>query len=95
MVQSFKKIGEFGSANKESSVIIMFHLNFHCYLLFIFLLQEQYTYFMSNIDPRVTLVVVFDSKKDDRETSICNHITELTAQFRWNRVFANLKLNNK
>ncbi|XP_075217642.1 KICSTOR subunit 2-like [Lycorma delicatula] len=57
--------------------------------------KEQYTYFMSNIDPRITLVVVFDSKKDDRETSICNHISELAAQFRSNRVFANLKLNKK
>ncbi|RZF43258.1 hypothetical protein LSTR_LSTR001519 [Laodelphax striatellus] len=61
----------------------------------IYCVKEKYTYYMSLIDPRVTLVVVFDSKKDDRETSIKNNINELCAQLRWNRVFALLKLNNK
>lgn len=58
-------------------------------------LKEQSTYFMSSIDPRVTLVVVFDSKKDERETTLNRYMNELSMQLRVNRVFSYLKLNTK
>ncbi|XP_046673696.1 KICSTOR subunit 2-like [Homalodisca vitripennis] len=58
--------------------------------------KDQSSYFMTSLDPRVTLVFVFDSKKDEKETSLCKNIMELSVQLRTsNSVFSKLKLNNK
>lgn len=58
--------------------------------------QDQSSYFMTSLDPRVTLVFVFDSKKDEKETSLCKNMMEFSVQLRSsNHVFTKLKLNSK
>ncbi|XP_054269101.1 KICSTOR subunit 2-like [Macrosteles quadrilineatus] len=57
--------------------------------------KDLCSYFMTSLDPRVTMVFVFDSKKDEKETSLCKYIMELTVQLRTsNQIFSKLKLNN-
>ncbi|KAL1123549.1 hypothetical protein AAG570_002626 [Ranatra chinensis] len=56
--------------------------------------KENCTYFMSIVDPRVTLVVVFDSKKDDKEVTVVNYMNEFCAQVRCTKIFASLKVHN-
>ncbi|KAK3920592.1 KICSTOR complex protein C12orf66-like protein [Frankliniella fusca] len=59
-------------------------------------LKDQCTYFMSSIDPRVFLIVIFDSKRADREAqNIANFIQEMTLQLKCNKVFADLKPSSK
>lgn len=57
--------------------------------------RDQRTYIMASTDPRMTLVVVFDSKKAEKESHITNFVFELALQLRCNKVFANLKPNAK
>jgi hypothetical protein len=57
--------------------------------------QDQRTYIMASTDPRMTLVVVFDSKKAEKESHITNFVFDLALQLRCNKVFANLKPNAK
>ncbi|XP_034257046.1 KICSTOR complex protein C12orf66-like [Thrips palmi] len=61
-----------------------------------FNLKDQCTYFMSSIDPRVFMVVVFDSKRAEREAqNVANFIQEMSLQLKCNKVFADLKPNSK
>ncbi|XP_072154244.1 KICSTOR subunit 2 isoform X2 [Bemisia tabaci] len=55
--------------------------------------KEGYTFFMMSIDPRITLVAIFDSKREDRETVICNYMADFSILLRFNRLFANLKIS--
>ncbi|XP_069668591.1 KICSTOR subunit 2-like [Periplaneta americana] len=57
--------------------------------------REQSTYVMASTDPRMTLVVIFDTRKAEKETHITNFVFELALQLRCNKVFANLKPNTK
>ncbi|PSN34786.1 UPF0536 protein [Blattella germanica] len=57
--------------------------------------REQSTYIMASTDLRMTLVVIFDSKKAEKETHINNFVFDLALQLRCNKVFANLKPNAK
>ena len=50
---------------------------------------------MSTTDPRMTLVVIFDNKKAEKETHITNFVFDLALQLRCNKVFANIKPNMK
>jgi len=50
---------------------------------------------MACTDPRMTLVVVFDSKKAEKESHITNFVADLALQLRCTKVFANLKPNTK
>jgi hypothetical protein len=59
------------------------------------LFQDQRTYVMACTDPRMMLVVVFDSKKDEKESHIRNFVSDLALQLRCNKVFADLKPNTK
>lgn len=50
---------------------------------------------MACTDPRMTLVVIFDSKKSEKDSHITNFVSDLALQLRCNKVFANLKPNAK
>jgi hypothetical protein len=50
---------------------------------------------MACTDPRMMLVVVFDSKKDEKESHIRNFVFDLALQLRCNKGFADLKPNTK
>jgi len=59
------------------------------------LFQDQRTYVMACTDPHMRLVVVFDSKKEEKESHIRNFVFDLALQLRCNKVFADLKPNTK
>lgn len=49
------------------------------------------TYFLCRVDPKVTIVVVFDTKKSEKDSYIRDFIYDLALQLRCNKVFTNLK----
>ncbi|KAG8193816.1 hypothetical protein JTE90_029550 [Oedothorax gibbosus] len=53
------------------------------------------TYFMSNIESRLTLVIIFETKKTDKDTHIHRFMQSLCVQLRGNKLFASLKPGSK
>lgn len=53
------------------------------------------TYFFNMIEPRFTLVLVFDGKRAERESTINLFIQEIIPQLRCSKVFASLKPGTK
>ncbi|XP_054720112.1 KICSTOR subunit 2-like [Uloborus diversus] len=53
------------------------------------------TYFMSKIECRMTLVVIFEIKKTERDTHIHRFMHSLCSQLRGNKIFASLKPGSK
>lgn len=49
------------------------------------------TYFLCRVEPRITFVAIFDSKKSEKDSYIRDFIYDLVMQLRCNKVFANLK----
>lgn len=49
------------------------------------------TYFLCRVDPKITIVVVFDAKKSEKDSYIKDFIYDLALQLRCNKVFTNLK----
>lgn len=49
------------------------------------------TYFLCRVEPRITVVVIFDSQKSEKDSYIKDFVFDLTMQLRCNKVFANLK----
>lgn len=49
------------------------------------------TYFMYKVESRMTLVIIFDNKKSERDTHIPRFMQALCSQLRCNKVFASLK----
>lgn len=60
-------------------------------LTFLYTFQIGSTYFLCKVDPKITLVVVFDAKKSEKDSYIKDFIYDLALQLRCNKVFANLK----
>jgi len=55
----------------------------------------QATYFFNMIEPRFTLVLVFEGKRAERESTINMFIQEIVPQLRCSKVFASLKPGTK
>ncbi|GFT23272.1 KICSTOR complex protein C12orf66 [Nephila pilipes] len=53
------------------------------------------TYFMSKIEARMTLVVIFETKKTERDTHIHRFMHLLCTQLRGNKLFSSLKPGSK
>ncbi|GIY32342.1 KICSTOR complex protein C12orf66 homolog [Caerostris extrusa] len=53
------------------------------------------TYFLAKIEARMTLVVIFESKKTERDTQIHRFIQSMCTQLRGNKLFSNLKPGSK
>lgn len=49
------------------------------------------TYFISLVEPRISLVVITDGKRSERDSPISNFLTEFTTQLRCSKHFAALK----
>ncbi|CAL4063392.1 unnamed protein product [Meganyctiphanes norvegica] len=49
------------------------------------------TYFLCRVESRITIVVIFDCKKSEKDNHIKDFIYDLALQLRCNKVFANLK----
>ncbi|XP_014258522.1 KICSTOR complex protein C12orf66 homolog isoform X1 [Cimex lectularius] len=55
--------------------------------------QDKCSYFMCNIDPRVTLVVALEGKKEDRDSNLNIYMIDFCTQARFTRIFASLKIS--
>lgn len=49
------------------------------------------TYFLCRVEPRITIVVIFDTKKSEKDNYIKDFVYDLAMQLRGNKVFQNLK----
>ncbi|XP_013389810.1 KICSTOR complex protein C12orf66 homolog [Lingula anatina] len=58
--------------------------------------QVQSTYFLAQIEPRLTFVVIFDNnKKSERDSYVCNFIQDICTQLRCTKIFSTLKPGGK
>uniref|UniRef100_T1JCZ0 Uncharacterized protein n=1 Tax=Strigamia maritima TaxID=126957 RepID=T1JCZ0_STRMM len=55
----------------------------------------QFTYFLTRIEPRITLVVIYDSKKSERDSYINTFMTTFPSQLRSNKLLTSLKPGSK
>ena len=55
----------------------------------------QSTYFMTRIEERMTLVVIFESKKSEKDSYVLNFLNEVCSHLRCTKLFASLKLGLK
>lgn len=53
--------------------------------------EDKCSYFISSIDLRITLVAIFDMKKDERDINVVNHLTEFCSQVRCTKLYQSLK----
>ena len=51
----------------------------------------QSTYFISHADPRVAIVVIYETKKSEKDSYVNNFLLELSSQLRCVKLFSNLK----
>lgn len=52
------------------------------------------SYAMTNIDPKMTLVVAYESgKQKDKDSHIVTFMTDLSTQLRCNKIYESLKLS--
>lgn len=57
--------------------------------------RVQSTYFLTRVDPRLTLVVIFNSKRSEKDSYVSTFLTETAALLRNTKVFAMLKQGGK
>lgn len=55
----------------------------------------QVTYFLSQIEPRITLVVIFESKKAEKDSYVNSFLVEITTQLRCTKLFSALRASIK
>ncbi|XP_077990721.1 KICSTOR subunit 2-like [Glandiceps talaboti] len=51
----------------------------------------QSTYYISKVDVRMTLVIIYDTKKNEKDSYVNAFMTEMSSQLRSNKSFASLK----
>lgn len=54
--------------------------------------EDKCSYFISSIDPRITLVAIFDMKKDERDVNVVNYLTDFCTQVRCTKIYVALKV---
>ena len=64
-------------------------------VIFDFLQKLQSTYFLLRIDPGIFLIIVFETKKQDRDTFVQNFIQTTCYELRISKVLASLKPGSK
>lgn len=57
--------------------------------------QLNSTYFLVRPDPRITVAVIFESKKSEKDNYVCSFMQDLCSQLRANKVWASLKAGVK
>lgn len=57
--------------------------------------QNQYTYVLVSIEPSIYLVIIFDSKKTEKDAYISNFISEFCVNLRCLKIFVSLKSPSK
>ena len=51
----------------------------------------QSTYFITHADPRIAIVVIYETKKSEKDSYVNNFLLELNSQLRCVKLFSNLK----
>ncbi|PFX15545.1 UPF0536 protein C12orf66-like [Stylophora pistillata] len=64
-------------------------------IVFFFDNRVQSTYFLTRVDPRLTLVVIFNSKRSEKDSYVTTFLTETATLLRNTKVFAMLKQGGK
>ncbi|XP_064652423.1 KICSTOR subunit 2-like isoform X2 [Lineus longissimus] len=64
-------------------------------VIFFYDKKMQSTYFMSRIEPRITLVLIFETKKAEKDSYIVNFVNEFSTLLRLNKTFQTLKQGAK
>ncbi|KAK0182322.1 hypothetical protein PV327_000473 [Microctonus hyperodae] len=63
-------------------------------ILYIKSVKDSCTYAMCNIDPRMTLIIAYESgKQKDKDSHIVTFITDFSTQLKCNKVYESLKLS--
>ncbi|XP_046350661.1 KICSTOR subunit 2-like isoform X1 [Haliotis rufescens] len=57
--------------------------------------RAQSTYFISRVDPRIYLVVVFETKKSEKDSYVTNFMNDLSLQLRCSKILSSLKPGSK
>lgn len=57
--------------------------------------RVQSTYFLTRVDPRTTLVVIFNNKRSEKDSYVTSFLTEMATLLRNTKIFAMLKLGGK
>ncbi|XP_070533173.1 KICSTOR subunit 2-like isoform X2 [Ptychodera flava] len=69
----------------------MTELSSHDRVLYFYDKQFQTTYYISKVDVRMTLVIIYDTKKNEKDSYVNTFMTEMSSQLRSNKLFASLK----
>lgn len=57
--------------------------------------QEQCTYILTTVEPNIYLVILFESKKSEKDVFISNFVIDICHNLRCTKVFICLKNTNK
>lgn len=60
-------------------------------LLLIYFQKAQSTYFLSQVDTKVTLVVIFESKKSEKDSYVNNFMVEFSSSLKGTKLFNHFK----
>lgn len=55
----------------------------------------QMTYFLTRVEPRLTLVIIFDTKRSEKDAYITNFMVNVSSELRYNKLFTSLKSGAK
>jgi hypothetical protein len=64
-------------------------------IIYKFSSQSQCTYVLATVEPNIYVVILFESKKSEKDTYIGNFVTELCTNLRCTRIFTALKNTSK
>ncbi|CAH1174279.1 unnamed protein product [Phaedon cochleariae] len=64
-------------------------------IIYKFSSQEQFTYVLTTVEPNIYLVILFESKKSEKDTFISNFVVELCQNMRCTKIFSSLKSMTK
>lgn len=64
-------------------------------IVFFYDSRLQTTYFLAQVEPRITLVIIHEGKKSQKESYITNFLQDFCSHLRCNKIFAGLKPGSK
>ncbi|CAG9837538.1 unnamed protein product [Diabrotica balteata] len=64
-------------------------------IIYKFITQEQNTYILTIVEPTIYLIILFESKKSEKDTFISNFVLDLCQNLRCTKLFTCLKNTNK
>ena len=70
--------------------VLLYIISRHCLLLI-----QGATYFLLRTDPLVTLLVMFETKKVEKDSHVTQFMTNLASELRCTRQFATLRPGHK